>query len=263
MNATASISAADTSVGELIAESMDKVGKEGVITVEESNTFGLELELTEGMRFDKGYISHYFVTDAERMESVLDELCDVAPSFIARLDEIGLTPAKTADLARVMTKRREHLGARRAAGQQGLSQQHQQRRADDELTQAESPLAPTRRDRGDGARDAEHRERQPGSRQQHEGGPPADGGGDIVLSEFGRNSEHRHLRDLRHVGYDLLDLERRDVLSATAQRILLPILEPEIAVLVELLQLLRCELHCFLLACLSRRRAKSHPSGVR
>jgi chaperonin GroEL len=71
--ATASISAADTTVGELIAEAMDKVGKEGVITVEESNTFGLELELTEGMRFDKGYISPYFVTDAERMEAVLDD----------------------------------------------------------------------------------------------------------------------------------------------------------------------------------------------
>ncbi|MGX7677786.1 chaperonin GroEL [Jatrophihabitans sp. DSM 45814] len=71
--ATASISAADSTVGELIAEAMDKVGKEGVITVEESNTFGLELELTEGMRFDKGYISAYFVTDTERMEAVLDD----------------------------------------------------------------------------------------------------------------------------------------------------------------------------------------------
>ena len=71
--ATASISAADTSIGELIAEAMDKVGKEGVITVEECNTFGLELELTEGMRFDKGYISLYFVTDAERMEAVLED----------------------------------------------------------------------------------------------------------------------------------------------------------------------------------------------
>src|SRR5437773_6970499 len=70
---TASISAADTQVGQIIAEAMDKVGKEGVITVEESNTFGLELELTEGMRFDKGYISPYFVTDAERMETVLDD----------------------------------------------------------------------------------------------------------------------------------------------------------------------------------------------
>ncbi|HET6299497.1 MAG TPA: chaperonin GroEL [Kribbella sp.] len=70
---TASISAADTQVGQIIAEAMDKVGKEGVITVEESNTFGLELELTEGMRFDKGYISPYFVTDTERMEAVLDD----------------------------------------------------------------------------------------------------------------------------------------------------------------------------------------------
>jgi chaperonin GroEL len=70
---TASISAADPAIGEMIAEAMDKVGKEGVITVEESNTFGLELELTEGMRFDKGYISPYFVTDPERMETVLDD----------------------------------------------------------------------------------------------------------------------------------------------------------------------------------------------
>ena len=71
--ATASISAADPQIGELIAEAMDKVGKEGVITVEESQTFGLELELTEGMRFDKGYISPYFVTDAERMEVELED----------------------------------------------------------------------------------------------------------------------------------------------------------------------------------------------
>jgi chaperonin GroEL len=70
---TASISAGDTQIGEMIAEAMDKVGKEGVITVEESNTFGLELELTEGMRFDKGYISGYFVTDPERMEAVLED----------------------------------------------------------------------------------------------------------------------------------------------------------------------------------------------
>ena len=71
--ATASISAADKQIGSLIAEALDKVGKEGVITVEESNTFGLELELTEGMRFDKGYISGYFVTDADRQEAVLED----------------------------------------------------------------------------------------------------------------------------------------------------------------------------------------------
>jgi chaperonin GroEL len=70
---TASISAGDPAIGAMIAEAMDKVGKEGVITVEESNTFGLELELVEGMRFDKGYISPYFVSDAERMEAVLDD----------------------------------------------------------------------------------------------------------------------------------------------------------------------------------------------
>jgi chaperonin GroEL len=70
----ASISANnDPEIGETIAEAMDKVGKDGVITVEESNTFGLELELVEGMRFDKGYISPYFITDAERMEGILEE----------------------------------------------------------------------------------------------------------------------------------------------------------------------------------------------
>ncbi|MFJ6386934.1 chaperonin GroEL [Streptomyces sp. NPDC091972] len=71
---TAAVSAGgDRMIGELIAEAMDKVGKEGVITVEESNTFGLELELTEGMRLDKGYISPYFVTDTERMEAALED----------------------------------------------------------------------------------------------------------------------------------------------------------------------------------------------
>ncbi|BDV31305.1 chaperonin GroEL [Microbacterium terricola] len=71
--ATASISAADTSIGDLIAEAIDKVGKEGVVTVEESNTFGTELELTEGMRFDKGYLNPYFVTDPERQEAVFED----------------------------------------------------------------------------------------------------------------------------------------------------------------------------------------------
>jgi chaperonin GroEL len=69
----ASISAADTSIGEVIADAIDKVGKDGVVTVEESNTFGLELDFTEGMQFDKGYLSPYFVTDAERQESSLED----------------------------------------------------------------------------------------------------------------------------------------------------------------------------------------------
>ena len=71
--ATASISAADEQIGAFIAEALEKVGHDGVITVEESNTFGLELEVTEGMRFDKGYISPYFVTDADRQEAVLED----------------------------------------------------------------------------------------------------------------------------------------------------------------------------------------------
>ena len=70
----ATISAADASIGEVIAEAIDKVGKEGLVTVEESNTFGTELEFTEGMQFDKGYLSPYFVTDADRQEAVLDDV---------------------------------------------------------------------------------------------------------------------------------------------------------------------------------------------
>jgi len=69
----AAISAADPEIGQMISEAIDKVGKDGVITVEEGQTFGLEMELVEGMRFDKGYISPYFVTDPERMEAVLEE----------------------------------------------------------------------------------------------------------------------------------------------------------------------------------------------
>ena len=89
ISATASISAADSTIGEMIAEAMDKVGKEGVITVEESNTFGLELELTEGMRFDKGYISPYMVTDTERMEAVLeDPYILIANSKIASIKDL-------------------------------------------------------------------------------------------------------------------------------------------------------------------------------
>ena len=72
--ATASISAADEQIGAFIAEALEKVGHEGVVTVEESNTFGLELEVTEGMRFDKGFISPYFVTDADRQEAVLEDV---------------------------------------------------------------------------------------------------------------------------------------------------------------------------------------------
>ncbi len=71
--ATASISAGDETIGAIIAEAIDKVGKEGVVTVEESNTFGTELELTEGMRFDKGFLSAYFVTDADRQEAVFED----------------------------------------------------------------------------------------------------------------------------------------------------------------------------------------------
>lgn len=87
--ATASISAGDAQIGELIAEAIDKVGREGVVTVEESNTFGIELELTEGMRFDKGYISAYMVTDPDRQEAVLeDAYVLIANSKISNIKDI-------------------------------------------------------------------------------------------------------------------------------------------------------------------------------
>jgi chaperonin GroEL len=73
MASVATISARDEQIGALIADAFDKVGKDGVITVDESNTFGTELEFTEGMQFDKGYLSGYFVTDPERMEAILED----------------------------------------------------------------------------------------------------------------------------------------------------------------------------------------------
>jgi chaperonin GroEL len=100
---TASVSAGDPEIGEVIAKAMDVVGKEGVITVEESNTFGIELETVEGMRFDKGYISPYFVTDPERMEAVMDDpyilianskisaVIAGTPTLLRRLYEPGVT----------------------------------------------------------------------------------------------------------------------------------------------------------------------------
>ena len=85
----ATISAQDKAIGDLIAEAMDKVGKDGVITVEESSTTGLELEFTEGMQFDKGYISPYFVTDSDRMETVLeDAFILISGQKISALSEI-------------------------------------------------------------------------------------------------------------------------------------------------------------------------------
>jgi chaperonin GroEL len=93
----ASISAADPSIGEVISEAIDKVGKDGVVTVEESNTFGVELEFTEGMQFDKGYISPYFVTDPERQEAVLDD-----PYILVANSKISSAHDLIAVLERVM-----------------------------------------------------------------------------------------------------------------------------------------------------------------
>jgi chaperonin GroEL len=94
----AAISAADPSIGEVISDAIDKVGKDGVVTVEESNTFGVELEFTEGMQFDKGYISPYFVTDQERQEAVLED-----PFILIANQKISSAHDLIAVLERVMT----------------------------------------------------------------------------------------------------------------------------------------------------------------
>ena len=83
----ATISADDREIGDVIADAIEKVGKDGVVNVEESNTFGMDLEFTEGMQFDKGYISPYFVTDAERMEAVLED-----PYILIANQKIGSVP---------------------------------------------------------------------------------------------------------------------------------------------------------------------------
>jgi chaperonin GroEL len=93
----ASISAGDSSIGEVISDAIDKVGKDGVVTVEESNTFGVELEFTEGMQFDKGYVSPYFVTDPERQEAVLDD-----PYILVANSKISSAHDLIAVLERVM-----------------------------------------------------------------------------------------------------------------------------------------------------------------
>ena len=126
----ASISAADPAIGETIAEALDKVGKDGVITVEESNTFGIELEFTEGMQFDKGYISPYFVTDPERQEAVLDEpYILIVNKKISSAQELLPVLEKVLQAGKplVVDRRgRRGRGARHARGQQ--DPRHVQRR---------------------------------------------------------------------------------------------------------------------------------------
>ncbi|MGO9559539.1 MAG: chaperonin GroEL [Acidimicrobiales bacterium] len=100
----AAISAADTNIGEVLAEAIDKVGKDGTVTVEESNTFGLELEFTEGMQFDKGYLSPYFVTDAERQEAVLED-----PFILVVNSKVGSVHDLVPVLERVMQSGKQLL----------------------------------------------------------------------------------------------------------------------------------------------------------
>ncbi len=110
----AAISAADKEIGSMIAEALEKVGKDGVITVEESQTFGMELDLVEGMRFDKGYISPYFVTDPDRMEAVLD---DALLLFVSSQDQCGQGPPSRAREGHAVGQAAgDHLRGRRGRG---------------------------------------------------------------------------------------------------------------------------------------------------
>ena len=162
------ISAADPEIGEKIAEAVDKVGKDGVITVEESNTFGMELEFTEGMRFDKGYISPYFVTDPERMEAVLDDpYILIANSKISAVKDL-LAGAREGHAGR-------QAGARDRRGHRGRGARHARREQDPRhvpLGRGQGPRVrrppqgdaaghrdPHRRDRGVRGGRAEARER--------------------------------------------------------------------------------------------------------
>ena len=128
--AVATISAADPSIGQVIAEAIDKVGKDGVVTVEESNTFGTELEFTEGMQFDKGYLSPYFVTDPERQEAVLDQ-----PYLLIHQAKISTVQSLLPALEGVMKTGRplvDHRRGRRGRGPRDARRQqdprHVQRR---------------------------------------------------------------------------------------------------------------------------------------
>ena len=117
----ASISAADTSIGETIANAIDKVGKDGVVTVEESNTFGMDLDFVEGMQFDKGYLSPYFVTDAERQEAVLgDPYILLNQGKISNVQDLLPVLEKVMQSTKPADHRRGHRGrsARHPRGEQ-------------------------------------------------------------------------------------------------------------------------------------------------
>ena len=119
----ASISAADAAIGEVIADAIDKVGKDGVVTVEESNTFGIELEFTEGMLFDKGYLSPYFVTDAERQEAVLEN-----PYILFNAGKISSVQDLLPVLEKVMQTGQAAADHRR--GRRGRGPRHPRRQQD-------------------------------------------------------------------------------------------------------------------------------------
>ena len=131
----ATISAADASIGEVIADAIDKVGKDGVVTVEESNTFGTELEFTEGMQFDKGYLSPYFVTDAERQEAVLDD------AYILLNQRQDLDGAGAAAGARGRDEDRPAAADHRR-GRRGRGPRHARRQQDPRHVQRRRPSRP-------------------------------------------------------------------------------------------------------------------------
>ena len=174
----AAISAADKEIGEMIAESLEKVGTDGVITVEESQTFGMELDLVEGMRFDKGYISPYFVTDTDRMEAVLD---DAYILLVSQQDLGGQGPPPRAreghavePSARDHRRGRRGRGARHARRQQDPRHVQVGRHQGPRLRRAPQGDAPGHGDphrrpghlRGDRPQAREHRPRAARSRPQ-------------------------------------------------------------------------------------------------
>ena len=141
----ATISAADATVGEVIADAIDKVGKDGVVTVEESNTFGMDLDFVEGMQFDKGYLSPYFVTDAERQEAVLDE-----PYILFNQGKISNVQDLLPVLEKVMQSGKPLLIIAEDVEGEALARAVEQRALDDHIGAVDKALALGEREREKG-----------------------------------------------------------------------------------------------------------------
>lgn len=196
--AVAALSAQDEQVGQLIGEAMDKVGKDGVITVEESNTFGLELDFTEGMAFDKGYLSHYMVTDQDRMEAVLED-----PYILITQGKISSIQDLLLLLEKVMQAGFREAAADRRRGRGGRGAVHPRRQQDPRHLQLRGGQGPRLRrpPQGDARRHGHphrrHRGLRGGRPQARPGGPRGAGHRPPRGHHQGRHHDRRRRRQVR------------------------------------------------------------------